>query len=63
MGKNKIIIIETDKAYLLSKCDKILIIENGKTVEYGKYEDLMANKSSKYYKKIKNINTKERKVS
>lgn len=51
--KNKIVINITDKPYLLNNCDKIMIIEDGKEVEYGKYEDLINDKNSLYYKMIK----------
>ncbi len=53
--KNKMIINITNKVYLLSNYDKILIIEDGKQVEYGKYDDLMYDKSSLLYKTVKNV--------
>ena len=60
--KNKIVIIETDKPYLLNKCDKILMIENGEELEFGRYEDLIKTKSSKFYKLIKNVGSKKSKI-
>ena len=60
--KNKIVIIETDKPYLLNKCDKILMVENGEELEFGRYEDLIKTKSSKFYKLIKNVGSKKSKI-
>lgn len=61
--KNKIVINITDKPYLLNNCDKILIIEDGKQIEYGKYVDLVTDKNSYYYKLIKKAPAKKAKVS
>ncbi len=62
--KNKIIIMMTDKVYNLNLCDKILILENGKVTEYGKYTELLLNKESKTYKIIKKASlSKKEKVS
>lgn len=57
--KNKMIINITDKVYLLSNYDKILIIDEGKLVEYGKYDDLMYDKSSELYKRVKSVKIKK----
>ena len=51
--KSKIIVMLTDKVYNLSRCDKILIIQEGKITEYGKYDDLLHDKNSYFYKLIK----------
>lgn len=56
--KNKMIINITDKVYLLSNYDKILIIDEGKLIEYGKYDDLMYDKSSELYKRVKSVKIK-----
>ena len=61
--KNKIVIIETDKPYLLNKCDKILIIEDGNPIEFGRYDELIKTKTSKFYKLIKSIGSKKSKIS
>lgn len=61
--KNKVVINITDKPYLLNNCDKIMIIEDGKEVEYGKYDELITNKGSKYYKMIKKPSVKKTKIS
>ena len=54
----------TDKVYNLNLCDKILILENGKVTEYGKYTELLLNKESKTYKIIKKASlSKKEKVS
>lgn len=61
--KNKVVINITDKPYLLNNCDKIMIIEDGKEVEYGKYDDLINDKGSKFYKMIKKPSIKKTKIS
>lgn len=61
--KNKTIIIETDKAYLLNKCDRIIIFSDGKIVEEGSYKELMSNKQSNYYRMIKGPGSRKQKVS
>ena len=57
--KGKMVINITDKVYLLSNYDKILILEDGKQIEYGKYDDLMARKDSHLYKRVKNVKIKK----
>ena len=62
--KNKIIIMMTDKVYNLSLCDKVLILEKGRVVEYGKYSELLQDKESKFYQLIKKATlSKKEKVS
>lgn len=62
--KNKIIIMMTDRIYSLSLCDKILILENGRVIEYGKYSELLQDKESQFYKLIKKASlSKKEKVS
>lgn len=66
--KNKIIINITDKPYLLYHYDKVLIIDKGKKVEYGLYDDLINKKTSKLNKVLKsfgigNVPLKENKKS
>ena len=61
--KNKTVIIETDKPYLLNKCDKIMVIENGEIVEFGLYKELMTNKQSHYYRLIKGAGSRRAKAS
>ena len=61
--KNKIVIIETDKPYLLNKCDKIMVIENGEIVEFGLYKELMSDKQSRFYRLIKGPGARKAKVS
>lgn len=41
--KNKVIIVISNRIYNLSKCDKILILNNGRIVEYGKTSELLAD--------------------
>ena len=61
--KNKTIILETDKAYLLNKCDRILIFDEGKIIESGTYKELMSDKKSNYYRMIKGPGSRKQKVS
>ena len=56
--KNKITIIISNRISTLVKCDKILILNEGKVVEYGKTEDLLNDKRSTYSKMIGDINRK-----
>ncbi|HEY8445069.1 MAG TPA: hypothetical protein VIK94_02950, partial [Bacilli bacterium] len=48
--KNKIIVIISNRIYNLVDCDKILILNNGKIVEYGKTSELLADKKSTFVK-------------
>lgn len=61
--KSKTVILETDKAYLLSKCDKIFVLSEGKIIESGSYKELMSNKQSNYYRLIKGPVSRKQKVS
>ncbi len=46
--KNKITIVITNRIYNLAKCDKVMIINDGKVVEYGKREELLSNTKSSF---------------
>lgn len=46
--KNKIIILISNRIYNLIKCDKILILNNGRIVEYGKTSELLENNKSTF---------------
>ena len=59
--KNKISIVISNRINNIMKCDKILIINNGKVSEYGKVEDLLENKSSTLSKMV-NDNLVNKKV-
>ena len=48
--KNKISIVISNRITSVSKCDKILIINNGKVSEYGRVDELLANKHSSFAK-------------
>ena len=61
--KNKTVIIETNKPYLLNKCDKIMVIVDGKVVEFGLYKELLSNKQSYYYRLIKGSSSRKSKAS
>ena len=51
--KGKMMIVLTKNIELLKDCDKILIIKDGKVLEYGNKEDLVNNKNSYYNSLIK----------
>ena len=51
--KNKISIVMSNRINNVIKCDKVLIINNGKISEYGKVEDLLSNSSSTLSKMVK----------
>ena len=46
--KNKISIVITSRIHNVIKCDKILILSNGKIVEYGNVDELLAKKDSTF---------------
>jgi len=48
--KNKIIIMISNRIHNLTNCDKILILNNGRVVEYGKTSELLDNKKSTFAK-------------
>ncbi|MFA7126815.1 MAG: ABC transporter ATP-binding protein, partial [Bacilli bacterium] len=50
--KNKIIILISNRIYNLLKCDKILILNNGRIVEYGKTSELLDNNKSTFARLI-----------
>ncbi|MFA6843769.1 MAG: ABC transporter ATP-binding protein, partial [Bacilli bacterium] len=51
--KNKIVIVINNHFSALENCDKIMIINKGKIVEYGDKDALVSNKRSVYSKMIK----------
>lgn len=53
--KNKIEIIASSQINIVSKCDKVLLLSNGKVLEYGKTEDLLNNKNSVFYRMYNNV--------
>ena len=56
--KNKITVVISNRISTLLKCDKILILNDGKVVEYGRTEDLLNDKRSTYSKMIGDINNR-----
>lgn len=50
--KNKISILVTNRLNNIIKCDKVLILSNGKVSEYGKVNDLLNNKKSSLAKMV-----------
>lgn len=50
--KNKIIILISNRIYNLVKCDKIIILNNGRIVESGKTEELLENTKSTFARLI-----------
>jgi len=57
--KNKISIVISSRINNVIKCDKVLIINNGKVSEYGKVEDLLENKSSTLSKMVNDAHIKK----
>lgn len=51
--KNKIILIISNRIFNLTNCDKILILNNGKIVEYGKTSELLDDSKSTFAKMMK----------
>lgn len=51
--KNKISVIITNRINNIAKCDKVLIISNGKVSEYGRVDELLANKNSTFARMAK----------
>jgi ABC-type multidrug transport system fused ATPase/permease subunit len=44
--KNKTMIIVTNNPYIIEKCDFVYYMENGKVLEYGKYDELINNNNA-----------------
>jgi len=61
--KNKIILIISNRIYNLTKCDKILIINNGKILEYGKTSELLDDSKSTFAKMMKEYEQTKSRVS
>jgi len=55
--KNKIAIVMSDKVYNVLNCDKVLIISEGRVLEYGKVQELLQNKDSEFNRMIKKVKT------
>jgi len=54
--KNKISIVITSRINTVIKCDKILIISNGRVVEYGMVEELLSRRNSTFAKMVADAN-------
>ena len=54
--KNKISIVITSRINTVVKCDKILIISNGRVVEYGTVEELLSRRNSTFAKMVADAN-------
>ena len=53
--KNKIMIITSSRIATLTKCDKILILNEGKVVEFGKTTELLSNSRSAFSKMMNEV--------
>ena len=53
--KNKMMIITSSRIATLTKCDKILILNDGKVVEFGKTTDLLSNSRSAFSKMMNEV--------
>ena len=60
--KNKISIVITNRINNIVKCDKVLIISNGKIVEYGSVEELMSKRNSTFSKMVTDANLNKKVV-
>lgn len=54
--KNKISIVITSRINNIVKCDKILLISNGKVVEYGRVDELLSRRNSVFAKMVSEAN-------
>ena len=53
--KNKMMIITSSRIATLTKCDKILILNDGKVVEFGKTNELLSNSRSAFSKMMNEV--------
>ena len=53
--KNKIIVLMSNKTYQIINCDKALIIENERVLEYGAVSELLQDRSSVLSKMVKKV--------
>ena len=60
--KNKISIVISNRINSIAKCDKVLIISNGKVSEYGRVDELLANKNSAFAKMTKDAHLEKKVV-
>lgn len=51
--KNKIMIIMSSRITNLMKCDKIIVLNNGRIIEYGKTSELLTDQKSALYRMTK----------
>lgn len=61
--KNKMLIFISNRIYNLQKCDKILILNNGRVIEYGKTEELLNDTKSTFARLIKEQDNIKVKIS
>lgn len=60
--KNKISIVISNRINSVAKCDKVLIISNGKVSEYGRVDELLANKNSAFARMTKDAHLQKKVV-
>ena len=53
--KNKMMIVTSSRIATLTKCDKILILNDGKVVEFGKTAELLSNSRSAFSKMMNEV--------
>lgn len=53
--KNKIILIMTNRIHNLLKCDKIIVLNNGRILEYGKTSELLSDQKSTFGKMVTDL--------
>lgn len=60
--KNKIIIVISNRIHNLMKCDKIMILNNGRIIEYGKTKELLDDQKSTFARMMKEYESSKSRV-
>ncbi|MFA5543874.1 MAG: ABC transporter ATP-binding protein, partial [Bacilli bacterium] len=61
--KNKIMIVMSNRIANLIKCDKIIVLNNGRIVEYGKTSELLSDQKSALYRMTKDTDKVKSRLS
>ena len=48
--KESTVLMITNQIDMLKRCDKIIVIDNGEIIQIGKYDELIEDKNSIFYK-------------
>ena len=60
--KNKIILIMSNRIHNLVNCDKIIVLNNGRILEYGKTSELLSDQKSTFARMVKDLDQTKSKV-